>query len=245
MLPHQPTFVGVDFSSSRAPCAWAAIDSQGRLLTLAEGEANAALAFLGSLSQACAAVNAPPRPNLGLAREKHLTLPGVGRAPEMRLAEYELRQRGLVAGATPARRELCPAWMQAGFAFYRQLQELGYQPQGQAEAPRRVLETHPQACFAFLSGAALLSRSSLEGRLQRQLILFDAGLRLRDPMDFFEELTRHKLLKGILPVQQVYTPEQLDALAAALVAWRFSLKPAEMLVLGDPAEGLLTLPKPV
>jgi len=244
MLPNQPTFVGVDFSGSRASCVWAALNQHGQVLALAEGEMNDCLSFLGGLPQACVALNAPPRPNQGVVRQRHLTLPGLGRSLEMRLAEYELRQRGLAVGATPSRREFCPGWMQAGFEFYRLLAEFGYQMELPEKAERRMLETHPQACFAFLSGGTLFSRSSLEGRLQRQLILFEAGLRLRDPMDFFEELTRHKLLKGSLPLQQLYTSEQLDALAAAWVAWRAVCRSEEVFVLGDPLEGQLTLPKP-
>ncbi|GAB4482780.1 MAG: hypothetical protein OHK0031_05580 [Anaerolineales bacterium] len=236
------TFVGLDPTGGRKPFTWAALDSQARLLALADGELDEALAFLGGLPQALIAVNAPPRPNLGLVREARLSLPGVGRALDMRLAEYELRQRGINAAATPSRRELCPGWMQTGFEFYRRLEALGYQPDAAEGAARRWLETQPAACFALWAGTQPLPRSSLEGRLQRQLILVEEGLRLRDPMDFFEELTRHKLLKGILPLEQVYTPEQLDALAAACLAWRAASRPAEILRLGDPAEGQMTLP---
>lgn len=242
MLPQQPTFVGVDFSSSRAPCVWAAIDFQARLLALGAGEMDEALAFLGGLPRALVAVNAPPRPNLGLLREARLTLEGVGRALDMRLADYELRQRGIHAAATPARREFCPGWMQNAFEFYRRLEALGYQPESVEGAARRWLETQPAACFFQWAGSPPLPRSTLEGRLQRQLILVEEGLQLRDPMDFFEELTRHKLLKGILPLEQLYSSEQLDALAAAGLAWRAATRPAEILRLGDPAEGQLLLP---
>lgn len=242
MLFDTPTFVGLDPTGGRKPFTWAALDSQAHLLALAEGEMDEALAFLGGLPRALVAINAPPRPNCGLVREAHLTLEGLGRALDLRLAEYELRQRGIRAAATPARRELCPGWMQTAFEFYRRLEALGYQPESTEGAARRWLETQPAACFAIWAGTQPLPRSSLEGRLQRQLILVEEGLRLRDPMDFFEELTRHKLLKGILPLEQVYTAEQLDALAAACLAWRAVSRPAEILRLGDPVEGQVLLP---
>ena len=38
-------------------------------------------------------------------------------------------------------------------------------------------------------------------------------------MDFFEEITRYKIAKGIWPMDLLYLPEQLDALVAAYTAW--------------------------
>jgi predicted RNase H-like nuclease len=61
-------------------------------------------------------------------------------------------------------------------------------------------------------------------------------------MDFFEELTRYKLLKGNLPLELLYTPEQLDALAAAYTAYRVGTKPAEVIRVGDLEEGQIVLP---
>jgi hypothetical protein len=82
----------------------------------------------------------------------------------------------------------------------------------------------------------------LEGRLQRQLVLYEQGLGIRDPMDFFEEITRYKLLKGILPIDQIYTIEELDAIAAAYTAYVFGRHPERTIKLGDPDEGQVVLP---
>ena len=38
-------------------------------------------------------------------------------------------------------------------------------------------------------------------------------------MEFFEEVTRHRLRHGILPLEKLYTPGELDALTAAYLAW--------------------------
>ena len=245
MLFDTQTFIGVDPSGGRKPFTYAAFDLQGRLLTLADGEMDDVLAFLGGQQAALVAVNAPPRPNSGLVRETRQSLPLLhqpGRALDMRLAEHNLREHGINVAATPARREYCSGWVQAGFDFYRRMAELGYLPHSEEKPARSWIETHPQACFAVLLGHSPLSRTSLEGRLQRQLILYEQGLRIRDPMDFFEELTRHKLLKGNLPLELLYTPEQLDALTAAHTAWLLGTKPLETSLLGDPDEGQLTLP---
>lgn len=245
MLFDTSIFVGVDPSGGRKPFTYAAFDAQAHLLTLADGEMDDVLAFLGGQQTALVAVNAPPRPNNGLVRETRQSLPLLhqsGRAHEMRLAEHTLREHGINVAATPARREYCSAWMQDGFDFYRRLAELGYQPFSEEKPERAFIETHPQACFSVLLGQLPLSRTSLEGRLQRQLALFDQGLRIRDPMEFFEELTRHKLLKGNLPLDLLYTAEQLDTLAAAHTAWLLGNKPLETGLVGDAAEGQITLP---
>jgi hypothetical protein len=245
MLFDTPLYVGVDTSGGRKPFTYAALDSHAHLVTLGDGEMDDVLAFLAGQQGALVAVSAPPRPNSGLVRETRQSLPllhHAGRAQEMRLAEHILREHGINVAATPARREYCPAWMQDGFDFYRRLTELGYQPNAPEKPARAFLETHPQASFAVLLGQIPLSRTSLEGRLQRQLILYDHGLRIRDPMDFFEELTRHKLLRGQLPLELLYTCEQLDALAAAHTAWLAGTKPQMVTLVGDPQEGQITLP---
>jgi hypothetical protein len=245
MLYDTPIFVGVDPSGGRKPFTYAALNAQARLLTLADGELEDVLAFLGGQQQALVAICAPPRPNIGLVRENRQSLPLLhqpGRAQEMRLAEYRLRECGINIAATPARPEYGPAWMQDGFACFRRLAEMGYQPYTLEKPAHAFFETNAQACFTVLLGCQPLARASLEGHLQRQLILYEQGLSIRDPMEFFEELTRHKLLKGQLPLEMLYTPERLDALAAAHTAWLLATKPAQTLQIGDPEEGQITLP---
>ena len=63
-----------------------------------------------------------------------------------------------------------------------------------------------------------------------------------DPMRFFEEITRHKLLKGILPNEDLYTPGELDALVSAYTAWLIANHPEQVTLLGDPVEGQIVLP---
>lgn len=245
MLFDAAVYVGVDSAGGRKPFTWAAVDARGHLLALADGELDEALAFLGGLQTAMVAVNAPSQPNQGLVRELRLTLPPIsnaGRGLDMRLAEHHLRERGINVTGTPSRRELCSSWVQMGFDFYRRLRELGFEAESGQKPPRRWIETHPQACFVALAGSLPLPRTSLEGRLQRQLLLYENRLGIHDPMEFFEELTRFKLLKGTLPLEKVYTPEQLDALVAALTALWAANRTADVMQVGSPAEGQIWLP---
>ncbi len=238
-------FIGVDPCGGRKPFTYAALDQHRRLVTLKDGEIVDLLTFLGSQTNALVAVNTPPRPNQGLVRQERQSLPPLrlsGRSLDMRLAEHLLRERGINVSMTPARQELCANWVQAGFDFYRRIALTGFQPYSTPEAARQWLETHPHAVFCVLLGQNPLARSTLEGRLQRQLALYEQGLGIRDPMDFYEELTRHKLLKGTLPLEQVYSAEELDAIAAAYTAYTAARHPDKILKIGDPAEGQILLP---
>jgi predicted RNase H-like nuclease len=131
--------------------------------------------------------------------------------------------------------------MQTGFQLFRRLEAMGYE-RYPAAADKQVLEVYPHAAFTVMIEQAPLPKASLEGRLQRQLILYDRKLHLPDPMDFFEEITRHRLLRGILPTTELYSPEELDALLAAYVAWLVIHQPQEITCIGDPREGQIVLP---
>ena len=104
------------------------------------------------------------------------------------------------------------------------LTQLEFRPFDDALSPRQTLDTEPAAFFQTLADHPLQLRSTLAGRLQRSLLLFDQDLRISDPMDFFEEITRHQLLKGQLPMQLLHSPSELDALASALNAMQIVLQ---------------------
>jgi hypothetical protein len=132
--------------------------------------------------------------------------------------------------------------MQAGFELYQKLGKMGFQKLSEIDSTYKILETNPHACYCIIAGQVPLARLSLEGRLQRQIILYEQGLRIKDPMDFFEEITRYKLAKGIWPMELLYLPDQLDAMAAAFTAWTTLHKKESISMLGDPKEGMIVLP---
>ncbi len=211
------TYVGVEPVSSKS-FAYAALDKGLNVIALAKGGLEQVVSFLAA-RESTAAINAPPR------------------AQGIRRAEAELRARGILLPCLPEKEEACSARIRAAFALYRALAEAGF------EKVRPILETHPLAGFSVMLGRVPLPRASLEGRLQRQAILYERGLRIKDPMDFFEELTRHKMLRGIFPMEALYSPEQLDALAAAYTVWLAVNKPEKIYRAGDEAEGTIALPE--
>ena len=120
----------------------------------------------------------------------------------------------LLAISSPARKSTTST----STDFRNKLAHAGYKAMSKT-GPYRWLETDAQKCFLALCGNELLPRRTLEGRIQRSLILYDEGLQTNDPMDFFEEITRHKIMQGLLPLENLYSSKELDALVTAYLAW--------------------------
>ncbi len=236
------TYLGVVLMAETRTFAYAALGEEWNVLALGGGSLEDAAAYAAGQSAAWVAVHAARRLNLGrVARDDVQPALFGGRAANLRLSEWQLQQRGLNVPRTPAALKDCPSWMRQGFAFYDQLERLGYVPYPQVDAPRQYFEVHTGACFAALL-RHVFAPGTLEGRLQRQLMLVEQGVDLPDPMDFFEEVTRHRLLQGILPFEKVYAQGELDALCAAWMAWLAAHTPERLMVVGDAEEGLVYLP---
>jgi hypothetical protein len=245
MLFTRHAFIGIDPTAGRSPFTYAALDDERNLLALADGELEDVLTFVGNFPAATVAVNAPSHVNAGLVRkrlEKQTLTPHPLRGADLRVAEADLRARGISVSATPSREETCTGWVQLGFAFYKRLGKMGFKQAPHESAELLWLETHPHACYTTLLGQVPLPKPTLEGRLQRQIVLYDAGLRIKDPMGFFEEITRHRLRLGVMPMELIYHPEQLDALVSAYTAWMTAKHPTETMQLGAKDEGFVVLP---
>jgi hypothetical protein len=61
-------------------------------------------------------------------------------------------------------------------------------------------------------------------------------------MEFFEEVTRHRLLTSKLPDEKILVPTALNALLAALTAWVVLNRPAEYTRVGELDEGTIIVP---
>lgn len=246
MLFTDSVYVGIDPASGRKSFAYAALDRDLHLVTLADGELDDLTAFLGAQRSAVVAILAPSSVNQGLVRRKlesESLTPGMHiRGADLRMAEYDLRERGITVTGTPARVESCPAWMQSGFDLYKKLAKMGFATYPQDDTPYQMLEANPHACFCALLDQIPLPKPTLEGRLQRQLALHERRIRVKDPMDFFEEITRHKLLRGILPTDLVYAADMLDVIVAAYTAWLAVQHPEQVVHVGDPSEGQIVVP---
>jgi hypothetical protein len=247
MLFSRETFIGIDPSAGRRPVVYAAIDQNLELMALGQGSLDEVTAFAGGQRSALVAVNAPRQPNTGLMKDEAYRnslrpVPHPGRWEAYRVVEYQLYQHGISIPHTAGVSTDCPRWMQMGFAVYQRLIRLGYALFPAEGAECQVLETYPHAAFTTLLGLIPFPKNSLEGRLQRQLALHEAGLKVPNPMRIFEEITRFRLLNGVLPLENLFSIQELDALVAAYTAWYAANQPDRQIQLGDPGEGQIFLP---
>ncbi len=240
MLFENAPYLGIAIASGRRPYVYTALDGALRPVALQRGDLEAVLAFVGGQERAWIGIAAAPRPNLGLLKAD---TPLSGPQADMRLAEYRLRQRGLSAPRTPADVERCSRRQRLGFALHRALERLGTRPYPAGDAPRQSIEIHPQAAFQSLLGHKPYPKHALEGRMQRQSLLYEQGLEITDPMRFFEEITRFRLLQGTLPLDLILPPHALEALVSAYVAFLAATRPDEVILLGAPEEGQIALPE--
>lgn len=230
----------------RGLLTYAALDEQLHLLALGQGNIDDLKAYISGQPSATIAIAAPRRPSLNLPQSNQQAVlfpdPHPLKPVRGRLADRQLREHNLGHPFTPNSIELCPAWMRRGFKLFELLDSLGYRDYPTEHQSFQKMEVSPNATFTLLSGNPPLPRNSLEGRLQRQLLLSDKELGIPDPMRFFEEVTRYRLRSGILPIKEIYLPAELDALAAAYTGWLALTGSQNVMLYGEEAEGQVVVP---
>ena len=249
MSEKSPVYVGIHLlrSAGRQSRAYvyAALDEDRELIAIGCGDREEILAYLGGQATAHVAVTAPRSPNTGIVNKPEAYpegQKGPTRKVNARLCEHLLQQEGLSIESTPDKVKQCPRRVRRGFDFYRKLAAFGYSPYPNPEGDHLLLETHAEGIFWRWLGGKYPLPDSLEGRIQRQLILFDRKLPVPDAMDFFLEVTRYKLIQGDLPDRDILPFDELNALAVAQVAWLASQHPEQIDLIGDPDEGQIALP---
>jgi hypothetical protein len=244
------TFMGINISSGKRAFSYAALDLDLKLRATGQGDLHEVLAFAAGQSSAIIGVNAPSHLYQGEIKKETVQMqlepiPEGMRLPLFRVCEYQLTNLGFETLPTPGKLHGCRERIRFGFQLYENLQQLNYDSQISQDAERCYIEVHSEAGFWALLGKLPLTAGTLEGRLQRQLILYDLKLPVPDPMEFFEEITRYRLQRGILPMQNIYTNDELNALMAAYVAWLATMHPEKTKSLGTEVEGIIYLPTPV
>lgn len=246
-MEEKPLFyVGIDPSQRYQPYVYVAVDKDLRIQAIGDGPLREILAYLAGLGSACVAINGPQTVNKGLVDEEedhHTLFPvAASKRGDMRKVEFLLLQEGINIQRSPAVQSECMMWVRRGFKLYQKIVKLGYVSYSD-DTNRHFVEAPAEGVFSRLCGGANLFDSlSLEGRIQRQLILFEEGLHVKDAMNFFEEVTRFRLIKGILPTGDLYNPGELNAIASAYLAWLIHHKPEKTIRMGDEREGLIYLP---
>lgn len=249
MLFSEMVFVGVDPTAASRPMHFVALNADREPIVRDCGDLEQVLAFLAGLEHAIVAINAPQGPNLGLMRQEALRRRynlRTGRSTwvKWRVCEVDLRRRNIHLYNTPATRDLAAGWVQQGFSLFERLQTMGYRIHlGDGQPPTRaLLEVQPHAAFTALLERRPFLKNSLEGRLQRQLVLYLERVQIPNPLQCLEEVTRHHLLSGHLPLDDLHSAEELDALVAAFTAYCAVNDPGRVIQIGERDEGVITLP---
>lgn len=249
MTEHSCIYIGIHLASGRRPFTFTAFNQALELETLGEGEIEDVLSFAAGKSNAFIGINSPAQPNQGLVNQKETRqslfpeLDFKGNA-NMRAAEFQLMQSGFNIQKTAAHESDCPSWIRLGFSLYEQLHKLGYQTYPDAESPKQILEVQSEAAYWYLlEKCPLFQAKSIEGRIQRQLALFELDLPISDPMQLFVEITRYRLMKGIFPAEQIRSYQELSAMLCAYTAWLADNHSQLTVQIGAEEEGCITLPK--
>jgi hypothetical protein len=248
MMFTEQCYIGIDPTPGKKAVAYAAIDGNLKTEAIGQGSMEETLAFAGGRQSAFVAVSAPPRPNQGILSDPdnidQYSIPNKLDTPcDMRVGEYLLLQRNLKVYQTPAKVKAAKSWMQGAYKLYGRLTALGYSFFPADGQEKQLMETIPEACFQLWLSGEVLDRRSTEGRIQRQIVLYDLGLEINEPMEYYQEITRHRILTGKLPQSVVFSAHELTALAAAYMAWLAVNQPQDVEWVGDKNEGQIVLPK--
>lgn len=245
-MSQETVYFGIDPTGGSRPITYAVLDRNLHVRELADTDLNDLFAAIDAYPAAVCGIDAPSDRNQRLLMNPTYRA-GVGLEPERdnytgyRVCEYELRRRGIYIYNTPVEEERIADWMLEGWRLYDRLRAAGF-VNYPASGQRRLFETYPYAIFTVLAGTRPYSKMGLEGRLQRQLILYEEGVDVPDPMRVTEEITRHHLRTAQINLENLKGHDQLDALAAAFTAWAVDHTPQRVVAVGDPAEGQIVLP---
>ena len=247
MIFKDAVYIGIDPPSGLTAIPYAALDNELNVIAVNKGELSEVAAFVGGQKSAFVGINAPRRPNKGLMKKDKVRdalnpRPRPGRWVSFRVAEYQLFQLNIRTPKTPSKVRDCPGWMRNGFTLYKRLAEFGFQDYPADDNKCQTLEVYPHAVCTVLLKKIPFLKKTLEGRLQRQLLLHSLSVDVPDPMRIFEEVTRYKIMQGTLPLDDLYSVEELEALIAAYTAWKAATAPDEITRLGDPKEGEVVIP---
>lgn len=249
LIPSGCLYVGVNPSGGRKPFYYAVLNEGLEVVASKSAPAEEVLDFLGDKPAVLVGITSSQGLSSGHLEEADLRqeydLSRKGRTwRSWRVAEFELRRRNIRLYKSPDSIDRAPAWMRVGFEFYRDLKGRGYRAwTAESEGPARFyLEVNPHAGYTTLLNHRPLAKNTFEGRMQRQLVLYLEGLDIPDPLLVLEEITRHHLLQGQMPLARLYRQEQLDALVAAYTAFLAGEKPDSVIQIGRADEGLITLP---
>jgi predicted nuclease with RNAse H fold len=242
----QPVFIGVDTTAGVRPMTVVVLDNDLNIIDLSSKPALEVVDIIAAYPRAICGVDAPIMPNRGLladpAYRASVDLPSnQSNYRDYRVCEFELRRRGMYIYHTPADPDRVPRWIAAGWELYNRLRAVGFVDYSQP-GPRRMFETYPHGAFTTLLEKRPYPKTGIEGRIQRQLLLYHEGVDIPDPLFVLQSWTPHQFLTGSLDMARIHTHDELDALVAAYTAYLLDCEPQHTVAVGDERDGQIVLP---
>lgn len=234
-------FVGLDVNSRPPYYSAIAIDANGNYLLAINGNWEEIIETFRPYENILISINTPVRPNIGLLTQSKRKKHKPGKWPDVRLIEYMLEEYGAPIYHTPKKKGNLLAAQQYGFQLIERIKIEGFHAYG-IEQSRCFCEVPAETAFWSIERKHLFDGQNFIGQIQRQLLLLELGINLPDPMAFFEEITRYKLLTGNAPLEMILETSILNAWINAFTAKRIKQNPSQVSTLGDPQEGLIYLP---
>jgi hypothetical protein len=245
MVPHQQfTYVGIEPLANSNAFAFASLDESLTLLAIGEGSIKDVFAYLAGQEAVLVGIHAPEFLGKSPALHNHAQFSMLPPVKAYRLCEYQLWGNNIPVDFTTAKVTNLSAPSRHGYQLLQILQKYDFRFAHQSPANKILIETQPEACYYQLINTQPLPENSFLGRLQRQLLLHHHHLPVQDPMSFFEEITRYKLLMGKISLKSILIPEELNALVIAYTAWLYQQKPNQINTWGDGSDGEIILPAP-
>jgi predicted nuclease with RNAse H fold len=223
-----PLVVGIDIAASR-PCVAVALRC-GRTLEVEgwhesdealPGDRGRLLDWIEALAPLAVGIDAPQRPRRARAAGASRPRPCDADLAGRRISIYQVPTRRDAEAAAPRY-----SWMETGWRYFTELGRRGFEPPAPGALPAALgqapaaLEVYPYAAFVTLLGGTPPPKSARAGLHVRVAALRAAGVVWDDYFDH----------------------DSLDALAAALTAWRFVQGVATPV--GDERDGFIWLPVP-
>jgi hypothetical protein len=240
------TYIGIDVQAAQKPFYYTALDADLEMIACGHGRLADVLAYLAGQSSALVAVNGPvwaPHSEVifsqgGLFDGDQSTVSGSHRRVDVEMTAHDFPEVSVL----PAGKKT-PIWMERSLGLIGEMKKLGYQLAGGSPVDRAYFETNTDAAYHLVTGTSPYDSRSLEGRLQRQLLLYEFGFPLKDPMSFLEEFTRYRLRTSNLPLTQISVAHELRALMAAAISWLMDNRPETIDHPGKSSEPPIILPK--
>lgn len=235
-------FFGIDIRNQPVPYTYLALDATNQPVASGKCDRDDLLAVIASFEPVRVAINAPLNLNIGLLRRGGKKKSFPGRYPNMRAIEYAFAQHDIPIYHTPDEMRKCHLFMKLGIRLGRILTQQDFKRFPVEDTPKQFMEVPADVAYWALSSADIVDETNLIGRLQRQLILYDLYLPVKNPMNFFEEVTRYRLKHGLIPEEPVLSTEELNAWITAYTALLTVRTPEKIKILGNTEEGEIVLP---